>query len=86
MSSKRLRASHFKSLNINSVVTAQQILQDMAGHFGNDASAQPDNGFSEQALQVPASVLDFVEGAFNALPDAVKVALLKTIFAACDYL
>ena len=39
----------------------------MAGHLGNDAGAQAQDGFGEQAFNISTYILDFMKDTFNTL-------------------
>ena len=47
----------------------------MSGHLGDNPCAQTQDGFSKQAFNIAAGILDLMEDTFNSLPDAAKPAI-----------
>ena len=64
-----------KGLDINAKEAAQNELERMAGHLGDDVRNQTDNGFPQQPFDVAAGILHFIEGTFNAFTQAVEPAV-----------
>ena len=64
-----------KGLNINTEIDQKQMAQEMAGHLGNHSSAQANNGFRQQALDIAACILDFMKDTFDALPNTAQPAV-----------
>jgi hypothetical protein len=49
--------------------------QEVAGHLGNQPSAQVDNGFCQQAFDISTGIPDLLKDAFDALPDTAQPAI-----------
>jgi hypothetical protein len=62
----------FKGWHINTEINTEQPTQQMRRHLRDDSRGHAEDCFSEQAFNITASILDFMEDTLNTFPDAAQ--------------
>ena len=63
---------HFENLNINTEIIQLKWAKEMAGHLRNDPTAQAEDSFSQQTLDITSCILHNMKDVFDTPTNTVK--------------